>query len=60
MGFLFVDGGEGSQDRKIEKFAELLKNLDSLSVRYVARIPVGKLRLGFSEKTILEAISKVE
>lgn len=51
------DGGEGSQDRKIEKFAELLKGLDSLSVRYVARIPVGKLRLGFSEKTIIDALA---
>lgn len=50
------DSGEGSQDRKIEKFAELLKSLDPLSVRYVARIPVGKLRLGFSEKTILDAL----
>ncbi len=50
------DGGEGSQDRKIEKFAELLKNLDPLSVKYVARIPVGKLRLGFSEKTVLDAL----
>lgn len=48
--------GDGSQDKKIEKFAELLKNLDSLSVRYVARIPVGKLRLGFSEKTVLDAL----
>ena len=50
------DNGEGSQDRKIEKMAELLKSLDSLSVRYIARIPVGKLRLGFSEKTILDAL----
>lgn len=50
------DGGDGSQDRKIEKFAELLKELDPLSVRFVARIPVGKLRLGFSEKTILDAL----
>jgi len=50
------DNGEGSQDRKIEKFAELLKSLDPLSVRYVARIPVGKLRLGFSEKTVLDAL----
>ncbi|KKP47499.1 MAG: putative DNA ligase [Candidatus Woesebacteria bacterium GW2011_GWA1_33_30] len=54
------DGGEGSQDRKIVKFAELLKNLDSLSVRYVTRIPVGKLRLGFSEKTILDALGMGE
>lgn len=51
------DSGEGSQDRKIEKFAELLKSLDSLSVRYVARIPVGKLRLGFSEKTVIDALA---
>lgn len=54
------DSGEGSQDRKISKFAELLKNLDSLSVRYIARIPVGKLRLGFSEKTILDALGAGE
>ncbi|EKE05753.1 MAG: hypothetical protein ACD_19C00182G0081 [uncultured bacterium] len=50
------DGGEGSQDRKIVKFAELLKDLNTLSVRFVTRIPVGKLRLGFSEKTILDAL----
>lgn len=51
------DSGEGSQDRKIEKMADLLKQLDSLSVKYVARIPVGKLRLGFSEKTIIDALA---
>lgn len=50
-------GGEGSQEAKISKFAELLKSLDSLSVRYVTRIPVGKLRLGFSEKTIIDALA---
>lgn len=52
------DSGEGSQEAKISKFAELLKSLDSLSVRYVTRIPVGKLRLGFSEKTIIDALAK--
>lgn len=52
------DSGEGSQDRKISKMAELLTNLDSLSARFVARIPVGRLRLGFSEKTIIEALSQ--
>jgi DNA ligase-1 len=50
------DSGEGSQDRKIEKMADLLKNLDPLSARFVARIPVGKLRLGFSEKTVVDAL----
>lgn len=51
------DSGEGSQDRKIEKMSDLLKVLDSLSVRFVARIPVGKLRLGFSEKTVIDALA---
>ena len=50
------DNGEGSQDRKIQSTAELLKNLDALSVRFVARVPVGRLRLGFSEKTVIDAL----
>ena len=54
------DGGEGSVDRKIEKTANLLKNLDPLSSRFVARIPIGKLRLGFSEKTIIDALANHE
>ena len=48
--------GEGSVDQKINLMADLLKNLDPLSARFVARIPVGKLRLGFSEKTVLDAL----
>jgi DNA ligase-1 len=51
------DEGEGSQERKIEAMADLLKSLDPLSARFVARIPVGKLRLGFSDITILDALS---
>lgn len=51
------DTGEGSQDRKIEKMADLLKKLDPLSSRYAARIPVGRLRLGFSEKTVVDALA---
>ncbi len=51
------DSGAGSQERKIEKMADLLKNLDPLSARFVARIPVGRLRLGFSEKTIIDALA---
>ena len=49
--------GEGSQESKVTKMAELLRSLDDLSVKYVSRIPVGKLRLGFSEKTIIDALS---
>ena len=51
------DGGEGSQDSKIVKMADLLKNLDPLSARFTARIPVGRLRLGFSEKTVIDALA---
>jgi DNA ligase-1 len=51
------DNGEGSQDRKIGKMADLFKNLGPLSCRFVARIPVGRLRLGFSEKTVIGALS---
>lgn len=51
------DEGEGSQKRKVKKMALLLSQLDRLSARYVVRIPVGKLRLGFSDKTILDALS---
>jgi len=54
-----ADNGEGSQERKIEKTAELLKSLDPLSVRFVSRIPIGRLRLGFSEKTVIDALSSV-
>jgi DNA ligase-1 len=51
------ESGEGSQERKVSLMAKLLGELDSLSGRYVARIPVGKLRLGFSDMTILDALS---
>jgi DNA ligase-1 len=51
------DSGEGSQDAKVEKMADLLGKLDPLSVRFVSRIPVGRLRLGFSEKTVIDALA---
>ncbi|KKR29246.1 MAG: putative DNA ligase [Candidatus Woesebacteria bacterium GW2011_GWA1_39_8] len=54
------DEGEGSQDRKITEVAKLLSELDGLSAKYVARIPIGKLRLGFSDKTIIDALSWME
>jgi DNA ligase-1 len=54
------DSGEGSQERKVAKMAALLGKLDPLSARYVARIPLGRLRLGFSDKTILDALSWME
>jgi len=51
------ESGEGSQERKVMILADLLKNLDPLSSKYASRIPVGRLRLGFSDKTVLDALS---
>jgi DNA ligase-1 len=50
-------GGEGSQEKKITLVSDVLKKLDPLSVRYIVRIPLGKLRLGFSDMTMLDALS---
>jgi len=50
-------GGEGSQDQKIDALSELLSSIDALSARYLVRIPLDKLRLGFSDMTILDALS---
>lgn len=52
--------GEKSVERKTGKMAALLSELDPLSARFVARMPVGRLRLGFSDKTILDALSWME
>ena len=53
-------GGGGSQERKIAQTAELLSSLNPISVRFVVRIPIGNLRLGFSDMTILDALSYME
>ncbi len=50
-------GGEGSQEQKIGLLADLLSHVDKLSARYIVRIPLGKLRLGFSDMTILDGLS---
>lgn len=55
-----VDEGQGSQDRKVQSMARLLKDLDLVSAKFVVRIPVNKLRLGFSSMTVLDALSWME
>jgi len=51
------DAGGGSVERKISLMASLIDDLDALSAKYVTRIPLGRLRLGFSELTIMDALS---
>jgi DNA ligase-1 len=49
--------GGGSQDKKIHMLAHLVNEVDPLTARYIVRIPAGTLRLGFSDMTILDALS---
>jgi len=57
--FLVITG-TGSQDIKEEKFIKFLKVLDPLSAKYVVRVVLGALRLGFSDMTLLDAFSWME
>jgi len=54
---LATSSGEGSQETKINILALLIRQLDSLSSRYLVRIPLGIMRLGFSDMTVLDALS---
>lgn len=49
--------GAGSQERKVSGLLDLFEKLDPTSIRFVARMVVGKLRLGFSIKTVLDSLS---
>ncbi len=51
------DNGDGSQDRKVEQVSILASGLDHVSAKFVARIILGKIRLGFSTMTIIDALS---
>ncbi len=51
--------GKGAQKIKSKMFVEIVKNLDKVSSKFVCRIVVGGLRIGMSDKTILEALSWV-
>ncbi len=50
-------GGKGSQEGKLDLVKKLLLQLDPLSAKFVTRIIVGSLRLGLSDKTVLDALS---
>lgn len=51
--------GEGSQEIKIDRLVELLSVTTPTEAKYVVRIVLGKMRLGFSDKTILDALSLI-
>jgi DNA ligase 1 len=49
--------GAGSVEAKVEAFASLLENLDPLSCNYLCRVPLGRMRLGVGDPTVLDAFS---
>lgn len=53
-------GGEGSVEKKITLFADLLKKVDSLSAKFLVRIPLSNLRLGIGDPTVLDALATVK
>lgn len=49
--------GAGSQEKKLSAYLNLVLSVDPLSAKYISRIIVGALRIGMSEKTLLDAMS---
>lgn len=54
---LATSSGTGSQEIKISLLAQLIRQLDSLSSRFLVRLPTGNIRMGFSDMTVLDAYS---
>jgi DNA ligase 1 len=52
--------GKGTVEKRTSLLAELLKHVDSLSAKYLVRIPLGNLRLGIGDATILDALAMVK
>lgn len=57
---LATASGIGSQDVKISLLAQLIRQLDPTSSRFLVRLPTGVIRLGFSDMTVLDAYSWME
>jgi len=50
-------GGEGSVEKKVSTLANLISELDPISVKHVVNIPLGTLRLGIGDPTVMDALS---
>ena len=49
--------GKGAAEKRIALLADLLRQVDSLSAKYVVRIALGNLRLGIGDATMLDALA---
>ncbi len=50
--------GKGSIEGKVSGLAELIRRLGPLEARYLLRVPIGKLRLGIGDPTIMDGLAK--
>jgi DNA ligase 1 len=51
--------GKGAIESKSARLVSLLRQVDSVSARYVVRILLGNLRMGIGDATVLDALAKV-
>ncbi|MDQ6694989.1 MAG: ATP-dependent DNA ligase [Chloroflexota bacterium] len=49
--------GSGSQETKVNLLAALLSRLSALEAKHIARIVVGRLRVGIGDPTLMDALS---
>ncbi|MCK4884101.1 MAG: DNA ligase, partial [Candidatus Diapherotrites archaeon] len=52
-----TSNGSGSQDLKIKVLVDLLGNSSPVEAKFITRFPVGVMRLGVGDPTILDALS---
>lgn len=55
-----VEAGSGSQEKKVASLRDLFTSVSANERKFVARMVMGRLRLGFSSKTIFDALSEME
>lgn len=54
---LMAISGTGSQEEKAAALTALLQEVDALSASFIIRIILGTMRLGFSDMTLIDALS---
>ncbi|MGC8495798.1 MAG: ATP-dependent DNA ligase [Candidatus Micrarchaeia archaeon] len=54
---LALTSGEGSKAQKIHLLADMIANSSPEEVKYIVRYPLGELRMGVGDATILEALA---
>ncbi len=52
-----LTSGEGTVEKKTDLLSDLLQKLSGREARYLLRIPLGRLRLGIGDPTVMEGLS---